>query len=398
MTASAIVEIRDGAGPWVDTPGGVDVTPGNIISVRLKSVTEVSQWALQVPGVDEITVSAPSLTNVNPSTHVVTTPSTVVTFTMPSGVGVARALIFRSSVNGGGSAFTTTLGLYVRTGGGYRVGAVGEKLEGDSTFGWTTTVNRVIRDAGATPVTLPSLIGTNYAVLMENPVGTLVFRKLTEDMIDPGFSISSFSKTAPNSNQLVYRRGDTLTGVESFATYDAGSPTSASITNTFGGSSGVGDIAPGTWAINSPFSTGTLGGSVRREGSDLGADPSMTVTLTATLGLSKQASYTISWTRDVYFGVGSSGMVTEAGIEGLAGNLLSNTRVRQFSVSPSSQKVYYAYPKAYGTSTFMLNGFPASFGTPVEVLVTNINSVTSTYYLYESTNLLTGSNLTFSVT
>jgi hypothetical protein len=393
MTASSIVEVKDGAGAYGQPLDGVDVTPGNTISIRLLSTTDVIQWALQIFGVDEITVTAPSLTGVNPSTHIVSTPSTVVTFTMPSGVGIARSLIFRSVVNGGGPGLSSTFGLYVRTGGGYRIGAVGEKLEGDDVFGWATTVNRIIRDAGAVPLVLPSMSFQQYAVLMENPGGTLVFQKLTEDMIDPGFTISSFAKTAPNAGTLTYRRGDSITGVSSSSTYVSGPPLSASIANSFVGSTSGGDINPGVWTINSPFAIGSLAGTVKREGSDLGSDPGMVVTLTANGTVSDQASFQVNWTRDVYYGVGVAGLITEVDIESLAFSVLSSTRVRTLIVSPSNQKVYYAYPKAYGTASFTLNGFPASFNTPSEVSVTNVNGVTSTYYVYESTNLLTGSNL-----
>lgn len=397
MAASSIVEVQDGVGGWVDTPNGVNVTPGNVISIRLKVVTDVTQWTLQVFGVDEVTAVAPSLTNVNPSTHVVTTPSTVVTFTMPSGVGIGRSVIIRSSVNGGGPGFSNTFGTYVLTTSGQRVGAVGEKLEGDATFGWAKTVNAVIRSASSG--SLPSLSGVQYSVLMEDPGGNLVFQRLTDDMILPGFLIASFSKTAPNGGTLTYRRGDTLTGIASSATYTSGPPTSANIANAFGGSTDVGDVNPGSWTINSPFSTGTLAGSVKRNGSDLGADPSMTATLTSTKGsVVRTSNFAITWTRDVYYGVGAAGLNSEASIEALAGTVLAATRGRTITVSPSNQKVYYAYPKAYGTATFTLNGFPASFNAPLELSLTNVNSVMSTYYVYESTNLLTGTNLNFVVT
>jgi hypothetical protein len=398
MVASSVVEVKDGAGAYVQTLDGVDVTPGNTISIRLLSTTDVIQWALQIFGVDEVTVNAPSLTGVNPSTHIVATPSTVVTFTMPSGVGIARSIIFRSSVNGGGPGYSSTFGLYTPTGGGYRIGAVGEKLEGDSTFGWSSIVNRIIRDAGSVPLILPPLSFQQYAVLMEDPAGTLVFQKLNEDMIDPGFDIATFAKTAPNGGTLTYRRGDSITGISSSSTYISGPPSSASIANSFIGSTSGGDIDPGSWVINSPFATGTLTGVVMREGSDLGSDPGMVATLTATNGVSDQASFQINWTRDVYYGVGIAGLSTEADIEALAFTVLSGTRSRTLIVSPSTQKVYYSYPKAYGTATFSLNGFPASFNSPSEVSVTNVNGVVSAYYLYESTNLLTGTNLNIVVT
>jgi hypothetical protein len=206
------------------------------------------------------------------------------------------------------------------------------------------------------------------------------------------FDIASFTKTAPNSGTLVYRRGDTLTGITAAATYVDGPPTIGSIANVISGSTNGGDIAPGSWTFSTPFATGSLAGSILRIGSDLGADPTLTATVTATkTGITKYASIAIVWTRDVYYGVAASGLTTEGDIESLANTILSGTRVRTLNLTPSTQKVYYAYPKAYGTATFILNSFPFDMLPVIEVSVTNINGVASTYYLYESTNLLTGS-------
>lgn len=152
MPSSPIVEVQDGAGPWVATTNGVNVTPGNTISIRLQTSPGVSSWTLQVFGVDEVTATAPALLGVNPINHLVTTPATVVTFTMPAGAGIARALILRSAVDGGGAGFTNQFGIYVLTTAGQRVGAVGEKFEGDPNFGWVTKLNPLIRALGFPPL------------------------------------------------------------------------------------------------------------------------------------------------------------------------------------------------------------------------------------------------------
>lgn len=247
--------------------------------------------------------------------------------------------------------------------------------------------------------TIPPLSGVNNAFLAESPIGTLVWKTISAGVVIPLFDIASFSKTAPGGGTLLYRRGETLTGITSSATYVSGPPTSASIANVITPSpAGVGETDPGVWTTTTPFATASLAGSVKRNGSDLGADPTMVVTLTATKEVVDTASFTIQWTRDVYYGVGVAGINTEAGIEALAGTTLATTRVRNITVSPSNQKVYYAYPKAYGTATFTLDNFPAGFNAPIEVSLTNVNGVTSTYYVYESTNLLTGTAQTFVVT
>ena len=164
MTASPKVFIQDGGGPFIDPsnpgvpnfPAGVNVTPGNTISIFLQDSSSVSFWSLQIIGVDELT-TVPTLTNVNPVTHLVATPGSIVTFVVPSGVA-GRTYIFSSMVNNGGVPFTSTFGIYTLTVDGFRVAAVGERFEGDAVFGWARTVNKFIRNgvgSGGGPETDP---------------------------------------------------------------------------------------------------------------------------------------------------------------------------------------------------------------------------------------------------
>jgi len=239
--------------------------------------------------------------------------------------------------------------------------------------------------------------GQQYSVLMEDPGGTPVFAQLHQEMVLPAFSIAAFAKTAPNAGTLLYRRGDTVTGITSAEVYISGPPVAAVIVDTFGGSVDGGDIDPGAWTTVAPFAVGSLAGSIKRNGSDYGADPTMTATLTAAGMTVQGASFTMQWTRDMWWGVGAAGFSTQVQIEGLAGTELSPTRApRAILVSPTNEKVYFAYPAALGFSTFTLSGFPAAFNAPSMVVMV-VNGVTSTYYLYESTNLLTGVNLNFLV-
>jgi hypothetical protein len=321
------------------------------------------------------------------STSFLVTPTASVSSFTPDLVGSYRV---RLTVNGGGAGNVQTLVYRVRfdnagvlANRGWAYPAFGEtdveaNYDGNQR-GWAEDLDSILED-------------------VRGELGSLPTFPLSEDDILPGFSVASFAKTAPNTGTLLYRRGDTLTSITASESYVSGPPASASIVNTYGGSSGVGDIDPGSWVINSPYVSAALTGSILRNGSDLGSDPTMVATLTATKPPVKTAAFTISWTRDVYYGVGAAGFSSEAQIEALAGTELVGSRQRTFVVSPSTQKVYYAYPKAYGAATFTLGGFSADFNSPSEISVTNVNGVTSTYYLYESVQLLTGSSLNFVVT
>jgi hypothetical protein len=126
----------------VSTPNGVNVTASNTISIKLNDITGVADWYLQVTGTDE-TSTNPTLTGVNIITSLVASPGTVVTFTMAAGAG--RAFLFKSIVTGPGGPVETSFAIYVLTVHGFRVGATGEEREGNTNFGWASTLNPLIR-------------------------------------------------------------------------------------------------------------------------------------------------------------------------------------------------------------------------------------------------------------
>ena len=139
--------VKDGGGPFQPTPNGLDITPGNTVTVILDNAVGVVDWYLEVAGTDELTV-APVLANVDPFTNKVLTPATLVTFTMPSANG--RALLFRSTVTGGLGTATSTFAVYTVTDLGVRVAAAGETVEGNTLYGWATVLNPLVRDGAPT--------------------------------------------------------------------------------------------------------------------------------------------------------------------------------------------------------------------------------------------------------
>jgi hypothetical protein len=145
MPLSPVCLVQNGVGPFVPTTGGVNVSPGNTIGVRLQDPSMVVEWYLEIIGTDELSAS-PALTDVNPVTHLVTSPGTTVTFTFPAGTG--RAVGFKSTVTGTGGPLEVTFGAYSLTAFSTRVGFVTETREGDVDFGWATKLNPLIRSAG----------------------------------------------------------------------------------------------------------------------------------------------------------------------------------------------------------------------------------------------------------
>jgi hypothetical protein len=146
MLISPLCLVADGAGPFNPPANGVNVGQNHTISIKLVDATGVDKWYLQVIGTDELS-TAPSLTNVNPSTNQVTTPNATVTFTYPNAQG--RALLFMSTVTGPGGPLISTFAIYTLTSFGKRVASTGEQREGNTSFGWATLLNPILRTGAA---------------------------------------------------------------------------------------------------------------------------------------------------------------------------------------------------------------------------------------------------------
>lgn len=151
MPISPVCLVKDGAGSFVETANGVNVTPGNQISVMLKDASGIVSWTLEVIGTDELS-TVPTMTNVDATTNLVASPSAVVTFTFPAGAG--RAMGLRSTVTGDVNPDPVTFGLYAPTDSLARVGFFSETTESDAKFGWLSKINQVIRGALSSVLTL----------------------------------------------------------------------------------------------------------------------------------------------------------------------------------------------------------------------------------------------------
>lgn len=153
MPVSPLCLVNNGT-TFVSTANGVDVSPNQVVSIKLNSITSVTNWFLQVSGTDELS-SAPILTNVNSATGEVRFPNDIVTFTFPSRAG--SAVGFRSEVHGTGGPLATTFGVYSLTASNNRVGFVTETREGNTTFGWAAKINPLLRSGGG-----GGLVGSPY--------------------------------------------------------------------------------------------------------------------------------------------------------------------------------------------------------------------------------------------
>jgi hypothetical protein len=94
-----------------------------------------------------------------------------------------------------------------------------------------------------------------------------------------------------------------------------------------------------------------------------------------------------------FWGVSSTASsYSEADIEGLADDELSNSKAKTFTVNPGAgEYIIFAYPKRLGTVTFTVGGFEGGFEAPETVSVENASGYEEDYFVYRSTNSNLGS-------
>lgn len=118
---------------------------------------------------------------------------------------------------------------------------------------------------------------------------------------------------------------------------------------------------------------------------------SRTYTLTASDGTcSPTANTSVTFLDSNYFGVNSSATLNDTQINALSSSL-SSTRVQTHNgLTPAAQYLYIAYPASYGVGTITVNGFLDNSWVLAVQNHTNASGSTSSYNVFRSANLLTG--------
>lgn len=119
--------------------------------------------------------------------------------------------------------------------------------------------------------------------------------------------------------------------------------------------------------------------------------PTWTLVATDDRSATSTKTTTISFYSGIYYGVGTTeNNFTSAFVTSLT-KKLCGSKAYDFTVNPADQYIYYAVPKRYGTVKFKVGGFEGGFQTPETISVTNSAGYTEDYYVYRSTNKITGS-------
>ena len=384
--------MRIGAGPWLATLSGVDIPPSTQIFVRLVGSADILDWFLEVTGTDELS-TAPSLLHVNPTTHRVDFPATEVEFISPATLG--NAIVFQSKVNTtSGPVLTVKFACYTLTAQGRRVGAVGETLEGNTSYGWTAIVNPLIRLVGGgggftaggdltgdgvsqTVVGLQTAPVSNEA---PSELCALIFHngmwrpmRITADMIQPVFVISSFSTGTPLAEV-----GQNIPNPAFTASYTNAPPYDyARLTDNNGNPPKDVTLIPTSFASNASFQKNTYGALV-------------TFTLTAARsGVVSARQCTIEWGQRLYWGGAvRPGAYDSAFVKSLSNTVIATTKNRAYTINggdfPGGKRLYLAYRDLYGASTFMVGVWEGGFTHVATVPVTNAFGFTENFRIYES--------------
>lgn len=199
------------------------------------------------------------------------------------------------------------------------------------------------------------------------------------------FTINSFTSNQSSTIEMGTAGGTWLSaGAMTFsATYNNGPPTGSTVTHS-------------GWS-NLPMTGGSLQGPT--SSAEIATYPasiatSKTWTLNSNKGTQTDTEVlTINFYNRRFWGVTTvASGYTEADVEGLVNNELSNSKAKTFSVTPgASEYIIYSYPSRLGTATFTVGGFEGGFNPPETVSVTNASGYTENYYVYRSVNSNLGS-------
>lgn len=219
--------------------------------------------------------------------------------------------------------------------------------------------------------------------------------RIRDSNVLPDFNVT-VAKTGPNGNQSVYERGDTVTAPSLSVSYSGTPP---AVTSASAACTAVGGAQPGdanTVVFNpmvAPYTSATSAGGFSRRGTDLGADPQQSLSVTASNGSPDTGATPVTFGARYYVGPGVAGGVGEAFIEALVTQYiqLSTNRARNTALAFGgvAQRVHYCEPaRVSGTPSFkdQATQFDVPMTLVESIAVTNAFGFTCTIDHYQSDN------------
>ena len=102
------------------------------------------------------------------------------------------------------------------------------------------------------------------------------------------------------------------------------------------------------------------------------------------------ANTSISFLDSNYYGVNANTTLNDSQINALSSQLQTTRAQTRNGISPSAQYIYICYPASYGTATFTVNGLVNTDWNLTVQNHTNVSGSTTSYNVYRTNNLLTG--------
>lgn len=131
-----------------------------------------------------------------------------------------------------------------------------------------------------------------------------------------------------------------------------------------------------------------------------------TVVFTLTANGSVTDTDVVTWRPRTHWGVSASATLTAAQIQALAGSELAPDRPTSFTLAPSNQYLYYAWPTAFGVAVATNFATPPPFtggwvemtGSPIAITAATAGAPVQNYYVWRTVNLLTSASVLTEVT
>lgn len=119
-------------------------------------------------------------------------------------------------------------------------------------------------------------------------------------------------------------------------------------------------------------------------------DTDYTLKVTLKNGGSVTRTVSVKFVNHIYWGVTSSGTMTKSVVKGLNYTDMTDKIERDITYTLNDEYAVYAYPKRLGNVSFEVSVAPGGFEAPVTVTVDNHSEYIEDYYVYRSTQKLTG--------
>lgn len=202
-----------------------------------------------------------------------------------------------------------------------------------------------------------------------------------------------------NADLIAYGRNSFATVGDALDSLFYVTPSVTSFTNDIGtvetgGSISVVHLA---WSYNKTITSqainqgiGSLAAALRAFAISGAYTTTTTFTLTASDGINScNGNTSVTFMQKRYWGNSASTSLNDAQIIALSSEFASS-RVQSKTVSPAGQYVYFCYPASFGAATFTVNGLLNTDWILSTQTFVNASGYSSSYRVYRSTNLLTG--------